>query len=534
MHYPTLLHEYFDISVKRHPNKEALIFEDQRYTYSDIYNQASLLAHHLIKMGVKRQDRVLIYMDNAPEIVISLYAILKAGGIFTIINSAVQVQKLSYILKDCRPSVIIAESKRQDRVLAAMEKAEVSPGILWTGPQKDLSTAEKKPASSHWEEIFSADFMNQGVIQSASMLNGKILDLDLAGLIYTSGSTGEPKGVMESHANIIAAAHSIIQYLQNTPDDIILNTLPLSFDYGLYQVIMTLMFGGTLILEKSFIFLTRILSIIGREKITGFPIVPTIVAMILKTIDLKSFNLESLRYITNTGAAFPAEHIKKLRTLIPWVQIYSMFGLTECKRIAYLPPEYIDSKPESVGIAMPNCEVFILDEQGRKVRNGEVGELVVRGSNVMQGYWNAPEQTSRTFRQALGYREKLLFTGDYFRMDGEGFLYFLGRKDDMIKSRGERISAREVENILLQMEGIAECVVIGVDDEILGQAIQAFIVQKPGASMNAGAISRHCAAHLEPYAIPKHIKFVDQLPQTPHGKIDKKALKDAKHQTMAK
>ena len=523
MRHPILLHEYFDETVLKFPDKEALIFEDQRYTYSDIYTQANWLSRSLMNLGMKPHDRVLIYMDNAPEVFISLYGILKAGGIFVIINTSVQLQKLSYIIRDCEPSVIIAETKKGEHIISALQTNRMNTPVIWTRSSAAADPeAIRNKLGYKWEKmLLPGEGLEQ---QPPERFSNRVLDLDLAALIYTSGSTGDPKGVMESHFNIISAARSITRYLNNTPDDIILNTLPLSFDYGLYQAIMTFLFGGTLVLEKSFIFLTRTLNTIAREKVTGFPIVPTIVAMILKTIDLNSFHLKSLRYITNTGAAFPIEHIKRLRSLLPWVKIFSMFGLTECKRISYLPPEYIDIKPDSVGIAMPNCEVFIVDEKGQRVAPGETGELVVRGSNVMQGYWKAPEQTNRTFRQALGFRDKLLFTGDYFKMDSEGFLYFLGRKDDMIKSRGERISAKEIENILSQIEGVAESAVIGVDDDILGQAIKAFIVTKPGMPVNRKDILTYCAKNLEPYCIPKHIDFVDELPKSPHGKIDKKKL----------
>jgi len=530
MKYPTLLHEYFDESVRKFPHKEALIFEERRYTYLEVYHLATALAHQLSELGLKRQDRVLIYMDNSPETVFSFYATMKAGGIFAIINPAVQVQKLAYIIRDCGPSIIIADSRKGDRVVEALNQANYSSTIIWCGSDHTAEKSNNPNPSYQWNELVSSRIVEKvHESNSPDLSAGKTLDIDLAGLIYTSGSTGDPKGVMESHQNIISAARSIIQYLKNTPDDIILNTLPLSFDYGLYQVIMSLMFGGTLVLEKSFIFLSRILNKISREKVTGFPIVPTIVAMILKTINLSSFDLSSLRYLTNTGAAFPVEHIRHLRQMLPWVDIYSMFGLTECKRISYLDPAYIDSKPDSVGKAMPNCEVFIVDENGHQLDPGKTGELVVRGSNVMQGYWKAPELTAHTFRNMPGFREKLLFTGDYFKMDQEGFLYFLGRKDDMIKSRGERISAREIENIISQVEGVAECAVIGVEDEILGQAIKAFVVPKNNASVNPKNISSFCAQNLEPYSIPKYIELWDELPKTPHGKTDKKTLKKEKY-----
>ncbi len=529
MTHPTLLHDYFDLSVKKFPDKAALIFEGNRHTYSDLYHQVHILANKLTDFGLKKQDRVLIYMDNAPEVVISFYAALKAGGIFTIINPSVQLQKLPYIIGDCQPAVIIADAKKEGIILQALQNNQHACTLIWTGSDRQTSAVDPVLPAHRWKDITAPTWDNMANLGLQKFSHRRVLDIDLAGLIYTSGSTGEPKGVMESHYNIISAARSIIQYLENTPNDIILNTLPLSFDYGLYQVIMALMFGGTVVLEKSFIFLSHTLNLIAQERVTGFPIVPTIVAMIFKTIGLKSFDLSPLRYLTNTGAAFPVEHIRKLRGLIPHVQIYSMFGLTECKRIAYLPPGEIDNKPDSVGKAMPNCEVFIVDENEKPVINGESGELVVRGSNVMKGYWNAPEQTAKTFRKGLGFQEKLLFTGDYFKMDAQGYLYFLGRKDDMIKSRGERISAKEIEDIINQIEEVNECAAIGVEDDILGQAIKVFVAPNARAVLNKKAIMEHCANNLEPYSVPKYIEIYDELPKTAHGKIDKKALKNITH-----
>jgi amino acid adenylation domain-containing protein len=525
MNASVLLYDYFDESARKFPEKEALIFGDERYTYSDLYKRVNVLADVLVNIGLKRQDRVLIYMDNSPEEVISFYAAMKAGGIFAIINSSVQLQKFTYIINDAKPAVIIADYKKKNIVDKALKATNHECALIWIGADASARELQSNLDIYFWSSIFTVSALNTGNYEAQYTHVNRCLDLDLAGLIYTSGSTGDPKGVMESHRSMISAARSIIQYLQNTPDDIILNTLPLSFDYGLYQVIMALMFGGTVVLEQSFIFLSRVLNLIAKEKVTGFPIVPTIVAMIFKTIDLNSFDLRSLRYLTNTGAAFPVEHIKRLRTAMPHVQIYSMFGLTECKRISYLPPEKVDQKPDSVGKAMPNCEVFIVDEDGEPVRTGDVGELVVRGTNVMQGYWNAPKQTAKTFRPALGFSENLLFTGDFFKQDSEGFLYFMGRNDDMIKSRGERISAKEVERVVSQVDGVNECAVVGVDDEILGQAIKAYVSVVPGREKNKNHIMQYCAKNLEPYSVPKYVQFMEELPKTPHGKIDKKILK---------
>jgi acyl-CoA synthetase (AMP-forming)/AMP-acid ligase II len=356
-------------------------------------------------------------------------------------------------------------------------------------------------------------------------LANRCIDLDLATIIYTSGSTGEPKGVMSAHYNVVAAATSIATYLENVEDDIILSALPLSFDYGLYQILMGFRFGGTVVLEKSFVYPYKVLEQLIQEKATGFPIVPTMLALLLQMEDVGKFDFSSLRYISNTAAALPVAHIKKLRALFPHVDIYSMYGLTECKRVSYLPPKDIDRRPGSVGIPMPNEEVFIVDKNGEELGPGEIGELVVRGSNVMQGYWNAPAETARRFRPGKYRGEAMLYTGDLFKKDEDGFLYFVARKDDMIKTKGERVSPKEIENTLCELEGVAEAAVIGVPDDIFGQAVKAFIVTKNNIEITEKTVMNHCLKNLEPFMVPKYLEFWDSLPKSPSGKIDKKQLK---------
>ena len=310
----------------------------------------------------------------------------------------------------------------------------------------------------------------------------------------------------------------------NREDDIILNVLPLSFDYGLYQVIMTFMFGGTVVLERSFLFPHEVLRCIERYRVTGFPIMPTIVAILLRTRDFGKYDLSSLRYMTNTGAALPENHIRTLRTTFPDVRIFSMFGLTECKRTAYLAPEYIDTKPGSVGHAIPNCETFIIDADGRKVPPGQIGELIVRGSNVMQGYWNDPETTQRTYHEGRYPADRALHCGDYFRCDEQGFLYFVGRKDDMIKSGGERISPKEVENLISAMPGVAEAAVVAIADDVLGQAIMTYVVADTGCGLTERDVLRFCKENMAMRMVPKVVRVVESLPRTAHGKVDRKAL----------
>lgn len=526
MFFPILLQDYLALAALRFPNKIALISGDERWTYDAIDKYTDQLACELINIGLKRQDRVVVFLDNSVETVISLYGILKAGGIFVILNGSMKSQKLSYVLQDSGARILISHTSKAKVVDDAINRLKIKCKIIWNGHPSEIPKTLASVSIS-WDSIFSnisiSDqyFVNKKFIEKHS----RCIDVDLAALIYTSGSTGEPKGVMSTHHNMITAARSIIQYLENTEDDIILNVLPLSFDYGLYQVLMSFLFGGTVVLEKSFVYIHSILERISQENVTGFPIVPTILAMILKLQNLDKYNLNSLRYISNTGAALPVEHIQKFRNLFPGVKLYSMFGLTECKRVGYLPPEELDNRPASVGKAMPNCETFIFDENGKEVMPGEVGELVIRGSNVMQGYWNAPELTAQYFRAGHYPGERLLHTGDFFRKDEQGFLYFIGRKDDMIKCKGERISAKEIENIIYQINGVIEVAVVGVPDEIFGQAIKAVIVNDPKVLFSEKEVLKHCATHLEPFAIPKYIEFVEELPKTPNGKIDKKILK---------
>ncbi len=280
---------------------------------------------------------------------------------------------------------------------------------------------------------------------------------------------------MSDHSNVDFASSSIMQYLENTEDDVVIDLLPLSFDYGLYQLLMVFKFGGTLILEKGFLFPAHILKRIEQEKVTGFPGVPTLFALLVQ-IDLSAYNLRSIRYLTNTAAALPVNHILQIRNLFPWARLFSMYGLTETKRTLYLPPEELNRRPASVGLAIPGTEVWVEDEEGNRLGPGKIGELVVRGRHVMRGYWNDPEMTALRYHPGPIPGERLCYTGDLFQMDEEGFFFFVARKDDIIKSRGEKVSPLEVERVLYDIDGVIEAAVIGVPDPVLGQAIKAFVV----------------------------------------------------------
>jgi len=301
----------------------------------------------------------------------------------------------------------------------------------------------------------------------------------------------------------------------------VLSVLPLAFDYGLYQALMCVRAGATLVLEKSFTYPAVLLDRLRRERVTGLPLVPTIAAVLLQMKDLAPGLFPDLRYITNTAAALPPAHIARLQELFPATRLFSMYGLTECKRCTYLPPEELARRPGSVGIAIPGTEAYVVDDSGARLPPGAVGELVIRGAHVMKGYWGDPEATARALRPGPHPWEKVLYTGDLFRADEQGFLYFVGRKDDIIKSRGEKVSPKEIENVLYELAGVREAAAIGVPDPLLGMAIKAVLALEPGTSYSEREVIRHCAKRLEDFMVPKLVEFRVALPKSENGKISR-------------
>jgi long-chain acyl-CoA synthetase len=505
---------FLEDSAARTPDKVALVFGDRRLTYAEIDRACNRLAAGLREAGVRRGDRVAIYLENCPEAVIAIFAVLKADAVFMMVNPSTKEEKLNALVNDARASAIVTDARRLPSVERRPECTPSLHTVFATG-------IEQSPAPRGDRRVIALDpLLADDTIVPAPARHA--IDVDLAALIYTSGSTGLAKGVMLTHRNMTSASTSITTYLENQPSDIILNVLPLSFDYGLYQVLMAFQFGGTVVLERSFTYMHAVLETLVRERVTGFPLVPTIAALLLQ-LDLTRYDFPSLRYLTNTGAALPVAHIAELRRRFPDATLYSMYGLTECKRVTYLPPAELDRRPESVGRGMPNQEVYIVDQAGNRLESG-VGELVIRGSNVMQGYWDRPEETARVLAPGRFPGENVLRSGDLFRMDEDGYLYFVSRMDDIIKTRGEKVSPREIEDVLHRMDGIAEAAVTGQPHPILGQSIKASVVLKQGVYLTDQDVWRHCAQYLEDFMLPHLVEFCAELPKTENGKNDRAAL----------
>ena len=502
--------EFLRVSARRSPGKTALVAGKLRPTFTDVDIASDRLAATFVAKGVKRGDRVVVFMDNCVEAVVAIFATLKAGAVFSPVNASTKAEKLAYILNNCGAAALVTQHKLTGTAADALAEAASVKLTVVAGGQE----APTLPNAIHWREAQARE----------PQLAVAGIDGDLAMIIYTSGSTGFPKGVMMTHANIEAAATSITTYLENTPDDVIMNVLPISFDYGLYQVLMAMKLGATLVLEKSFVFPQAVFDKLRAERVTGFPIVPTMAALILQMRDLRPGAFPDLRYITNTAAALPPAHIQRLQELFPGVRLYSMYGQTECKRCTWLPPVELSRRPGSVGIAIPNTEAYVVDDIGERVEPGIVGELIIRGPHVMKGYWQDQAATDRALKPGPLPWEKVLHTGDLFRTDEEGFLYFVGRKDDIIKSRGEKVSPKEVESVLYALPGVREAAVIGVPDPVLGHAIKAVVALEPDVTITRDDVIRHCAKHLEDFMIPKAVEFRAELPKSENGKIDRREI----------
>lgn len=508
---PILVSDFLEQSARRLPDKVALVSEGERLTYAEIDRAANRLAHALIENGVRRGDRIALHLPNCTDLVVAIFGVLKASATFMIVNATTKDDKLEYILRDSGARAIMSWSARADSLGNLVSRLpELTFGIV-------TEAAEQVDLASdlyHYDKLCSQFDPDKPA--------HACIDRDLACLIYTSGSTGEPKGVMSDHSNVVFAVRSITTYLENVQDDIIINVLPLSFDYGLYQLLMTFSFGGRLILEKGFTYPAAVLQRIEQERVTGFPGVPTVFSVLLAQ-DLSPYDLSSLAYMTNTAAALPPAHIRRIRETFTDVRLYSMYGLTETKRTLYLPLEQLDRRPGSVGIAIPGTEVWIEDDDGARLGPGEVGELVVRGRHVMRGYWGDPEATQKRFRPGAIPGESLCYTGDLFRMDEDGFMYFVSRKDDIIKSRGEKVAPKEVEEVIYRLSGVKEVAVLGVPDAVLGEAVKAFVVVEEG-QLSPAKVKHHCRQHLEDFMIPMEVEFCSELPKTSSGKIKKTGL----------
>lgn len=492
-----LLHEAFEATAARLPAKTALICGDERMSYAELQRRVQALAAQLQAAGVVPGDRVVLLLEGDVSYAVAVHAVLRVGAVFVPLMATTKADKLAFVINDTGAVALLADARLRATWAEMPARCPALRHLVTTDAFADAG--ERAPAT--------------------------IIDQDLAAIIYTSGSTGKPKGVMLTHLNMLSAWASVQAYLGLREDDVIALALPPVFSYGLYHLLMGLGLGATVVLERQAAFPLRLAQGLARERATVMPGVPTLHAALLDLPQRASIDLSSLRLVTNAAAALPTSLVARLLDALPHADLLLMYGMTECKRISYLPADQAAHRPDSVGRGMPNQQHWLADEHGRPLPNGSTGELVVRGAHVMRGYWRRPEETAQRLRPGPIDGERVLHTGDLFRTDADGWLHFVSRLDDIIKTRGEKVAPREVEDTIHRLPGVAACAVIGVPDVALGQAVKAYVVLRPDAALTVREVTRHCLASLESHMAPKYVEFVDALPTTESGKIRHAALR---------
>lgn len=515
-----LVHHLLDGAVRSCPRKEALAFGSERLSYAELGSRVASLAAAFRNAGIRRGDRIGIHLEHSIPQVVSILAASRAGGAFVPIPIELFPGQVDHIVRDCGVRGLVVAEAKLPGVAPVLNGAPSLDFLMVVG---NAGPARGIPAVLLYDEEIRR--------KVPDAWTDAPIGKDLAAILYTSGSTGRPKGVMLSHEQILAGGRIVSDYLGIGADDRILSVLPLGFDAGLNQLVTGLERRATIVLE-TFVFAREIVETLLRERITGLAGVPTLWSVLVQpSSPLHRHSFPDLRYITNTGGRLPAIVLDSLRRALPSTRIYLMYGLTEAFRSTYLPPEELDRRPDSIGRAIPNTEIFVIDERGKPCAPGEVGELVHRGPTVSMGYWAQPELTDRVLRPhpflpaELCSDERVCFSGDLVRADEDGFLYFVGRRDNLIKSSGHRISPTEVEEALFRSGRLREAAVIGVPDAILGETVKAFVVPNDGEEFEPDGLLACCAAELPRYMVPKRIERLEALPKTPSGKIDYPALR---------
>lgn len=500
-----LIHHFLEDTAEIYPEKTAIVYRDKTITYRALNEHANQLANFLKDRGVKKGTRIAILLENSIHYVISYFAILKIGAIEVSLNAAAGAESLKFELQDCQVAAIIASDSEADFIQSI--RADLSDLGLIIFEEKNVldETSTLNRIFKEYDPRFTPV---------------EIIDLELASIVYTSGSTGKPRGVMLSHLNLVQNTRSIISYLKLTHQDSVLVVLPFYYIYGKSILNTHIYVGGTLVIENRFAFPNVVIQTMKKYQVSGLSGVPSTFTFLLNRSTFPQEIFPDLRYITQAGGAMAPAITSQVMKIAKDKQIFIMYGATEAAaRIAYLEPALLENKLGSIGKAIPNVEVSIINDRGEKCQADEVGEIVVRGANIMSGYWNDPEETRKVLK-ADGFH-----TGDLARMDADGFIYIVGRKKDMIKCGAHRISAQEIEAVLLQNPLVYEVAVIGVVDDLLGEAIKAFIVPENGTPNLVQELKHFCREKLPSFKMPKYFEILESLPKNESGKIMKEELR---------
>ncbi|MDQ3000593.1 MAG: acyl-CoA ligase (AMP-forming), exosortase A system-associated [Fibrobacterota bacterium] len=527
-----VLHDILAAAAAACPEKTAVLHKDDSWTYGGIRSDCGKLADILAANGVRRGDRVAFYMEKRIEKVVAIFGISEAGGVFVPVRWQNLGPQVAHIVADSGTALLITTYARLSLLAEAL---------------KDMPTLKTVIAIGKPEEAKGAALPGVNVLDwTASMAHAskaaalpRVVEPDLAAILYTSGSTGKPKGVVLSHLNIVSGARIVSEFLTLTENDRLLSILTFGFDYGLNQLTTAFLNRAQIVLME-YLFPRDIVSAAKKHAVTGIAHVAAGWNLLVDVPSLNQETLPSLRYITNSGGAIPEVNVRRLRQLIPRTSIFLMYGLTEAFRSTFLDPALVDTHPTSMGKAIPGEEILIVDEHGKAVPPGGTGELVHRGVLVAQGYWNAPDLTAIRYKRnplqppEVPVPEMAVFSGDQVRIDAEGLLYFVGRKDEMIKVSGNRISPTEVEE-LLHTSGLArDAMALGVPHEVYGQTVYVVVVPAEGrAGLDATAVIDACKKAMPAYMVPQQVEIRESLPRNANGKVDRALIKKQVFEKLA-
>jgi acyl-CoA ligase (AMP-forming) (exosortase A-associated) len=527
----TLLHDLIRVQAQRTPDAGALSTAATTLSYAQLGDQVERAAQGLLGLGLARSARVGIYLDKRIETVVASFAAPAAGGVFVPMNPLLKPEQVAFIAADCGVKVLVTSPERLALLAPVLPLCPALEHVVLTDPAAALPALPATVAVHTWAALLDG---------TSRRAPHRVIDTDMLAILYTSGSTGKPKGVVLSHRNMVAGAKSVASYLGNGPHDTLLAALPLSFDAGFSQL-TTAFHSGARVVLLNYLMPRDVLKAMERERVTGLTAVPPLYIQ-LAALEWPQAIDEHLRYFANTGGRMPRETLTLLRRRVPSAKPFLMYGLTEAFRSTYLPPEEVDRRPDSIGKAIPNAEILVLREDGSECGPDEPGELVHRGALVGMGYWGDPEKTAERYKPlpvgvaaregGLVIPELAVFSGDTVRRDAEGFLYFIGRRDEMMKTSGYRVSPTEVEEVLYATKLVGECVAFGTEHATLGQAIQVIATAPDGsAALDVAALLAECKARMPAYMVPAGIEpMAGPLPRNPNGKIDRKLLSTAWHE----
>jgi acyl-CoA ligase (AMP-forming) (exosortase A-associated) len=513
-----LLHELLLRQAGQTPEATALVHRDAKYSYAQVASQVEQFGRAMVARGLPVQDRVAVFLPKQLETVVTMFGAACAGLTFVPVNPILKAPQVKHILGDCDVRVLVTSPERYATLERDLLECPALDCVVLVG-NDGAPASPGRFALTTWNETLRS--------APAGGALHRVIDMDMVSILYTSGSTGRPKGVVLSHRNMVTGAHSVAQYLENTPSDRLLAVLPFSFDYGFSQLSTAFSVGASVVL-MDYLFARDILTVAQRERVTGLAGVPPLWAQ-LADLEWPAEVRESLRYITNSGGAMPGATLARLRSSLPNTRPFLMYGLTEAFCSTFLPPSQIDQRPGSMGKAIPNAEILVVRADGTPCAPNEIGELVHRGSLVSLGYWNDPQKTAERFKPAPGrpgglvMPEVAVWSGDQVRQDEDGYLYFVGRRDEMIKTSGYRVSPTEIEEVVFATGLIADAAAVGVPHPTLGQAVALVVAgaQSPGA---ATALLNECKKQLPAYMVPAHIDWREAIPRNANGKYDRALL----------